>query len=314
MENSDAMKRYPLHTTPYFRRSSTIFSPSVPSSHFNSPIRGSTPRITDNCRCPCTCANELSNLSSAGDPDPITRTSRKHWQDDDKENEAMLPSLPPQKKQRLYAERRSTNEKLQNLFQTIDDAGWSMSDFLYYTFRNKDSKGKAVNRDHSHASTVQKFLSGQTRYNPAHIIAFWFNHRDGRLEKQSDLMYLTTVPYTEIKPVRPCLTSFAVQIVERRLVQEAINAVKPSSGLHAVASRKSALKKAEWVDVGATTAPEVSGVLRTLQPLTWYYLTQIATRKPRVRGGIVQVRKRRPVEAVSTIMATFLEPSHAMSF
>ncbi|KIM75838.1 hypothetical protein PILCRDRAFT_13212 [Piloderma croceum F 1598] len=151
MENSDAMKRYPLHT----------ISPSVPSSHFNSPIRGSTPRITDNCRCPCTCANELSNLSSAGDPDPITRTSRKHWQDDDKENEAMLPSLPPQKKQRLYAERRSTNEKLQNLFQTIDDAGWSMSDFLYYTFRNKDSKGKAVNRDHSHASTVQKFLSGQ---------------------------------------------------------------------------------------------------------------------------------------------------------
>jgi hypothetical protein len=127
-------------------------------------------------------------------------------------------------------------------------------------------------------------------------------------------MYSTTVPYTEIKPVRPCLTSFTVQIVERRLVQEAINAVKPSSGLHAVASRKSALKKAEWVDVGATTAPEVSGVLRNLQPLTWYYLTQIATRKPRVRGGIVQVRKRRPVEVVSTIMAMFLEPSHAMSF
>jgi hypothetical protein len=189
-----------------------------------------------------------------------------------------------------------------------------MSDFLYYTFRNKDSKGKAVIRDHSQASTVQKFLSGQTRYNPAHIIAFWFNHRDGHLEKQSDLMYSTTVPYTEIKPVRPCLTSFAVQIVERQLVQEAINAVKPSSGLHAVASHKSALKKAEWVDVGATTAPEVSGVLRNLQPLTWYYLTQIATWKPQVRGGIVQVRKQRPVEAVSTIMAMFLKPSHAVSF
>ena len=132
MENSDAMRRYPLHTTPYFRRSSTIFSPSVPSSHFNSPIQGSTPRITDNCRCPCTCANELSNLSSAGDPDPITRTSRKRWQDDDKENEAMLPSLPPQKKQRLYAERRLTNEKLQNVFQTIDDASWSIRFSVLY--------------------------------------------------------------------------------------------------------------------------------------------------------------------------------------
>jgi hypothetical protein len=69
---------------------------------------------------PCTCANELSNLSSAGDSGHITRTSCKHWQDDDKENEAMLPSLPPQKKQWLYIERRLTNEKLQNVFQTIE--------------------------------------------------------------------------------------------------------------------------------------------------------------------------------------------------
>ena len=116
-ENSDAMRRYLLHTTPYFHRSSTIFSPSVPSSHIHSPIWGSTPRITDNCHCPCTCANKLSNLSSARDSDHIMCTSHKHWQDDNKENEAMLPSLPPQKKQRLYAEWRSTNEKLQNVFQ-----------------------------------------------------------------------------------------------------------------------------------------------------------------------------------------------------
>jgi hypothetical protein len=83
-------------------------------------------------------------------------------------------------------------------------------------------------------------------------------------------------------------------------VQEAVNAVKPSSGLHAVRSCKSVLKKAEWVDVGATTIPEVRGVLKNIQPLMWYYLTKIATRKPRVRGGVVQVRKQRPVDAVST--------------
>src|ERR1700691_5816082 len=122
MENSDAMRHYPLHTTPYLRHSSAIFSPSVPSLHFNSLIQGSTPRITDNCCCPCICANELSNLSSTRDPDHITHISRKHWQDDNKENEAMLPSLPPQKKQQLYTEWRSTKEKLQNVFQTIDDA------------------------------------------------------------------------------------------------------------------------------------------------------------------------------------------------
>ena len=238
MENSDALRHYPLHTTPYFCHSNTIFSPSVPSSHFNSPIWGSTLRITDNCQCLCTCVNKLSNLSGTRDPDHITCTSCKHWQDDDKENKAMLPSLPPQKKQQLYTEQRSTNKKLQNVFQTVDNTGWSMSDFLYYTFWNKDSEGKAVNWDHSHASTVQKFLSGQTWYNPAHIIAFWFNHQDGHLKKQLDLMYSTTVQYMDIKPIWPCLTSFAVQIVDWRLVQEAINAIKPLSGLHAVVSHK----------------------------------------------------------------------------
>ena len=66
--------------------------------------------------------------------------------------------------------------------KTINEAGWSMSDFLYFTFQNKDFKGKAVNLDHLHTSFVQKFLLGQTRYNPAHVIAFWFNHRDGHLK------------------------------------------------------------------------------------------------------------------------------------
>jgi len=220
MEHSDALKRYPLYTTPYFRRSGTIFSPSMPS---NSPIRGASPRILGTCSCFCTCTNEPSNLSSTGEQDNIMHAARKRRQDDNKENEAVSSLLPPTKKPHAYAQRRSNEEKLQTIFQVINDAHWSMSEFLYYTFRNKDSKGKAINRDHSHASTVQKFLTGQTRYNPAHIINFWFCHPDGRLEQQSDLMYSTTVPYTEIKPVRPCLTSFAVQIVERRLVQEAVN-------------------------------------------------------------------------------------------
>jgi hypothetical protein len=89
-------------------------------------------------------------------------------------------------------------------------------------------------------------------------------------------MYSTSVPYTEIKPIRPCLISFAVQIVEQRLVQEAVNAIKTSCSLHAVTSHKSILKKAEWVDVRATTIPKVHGVLKNIQPLTWYYLTKIA--------------------------------------
>jgi hypothetical protein len=53
-----------------------------------------------------------------------------------------------------------------------------------------------------------------------------------------DLMYSTTTPYTEIKPVRAALTSFAVQIVERKLISEVKKAVDVKSGLHATAKKK----------------------------------------------------------------------------
>jgi len=64
----------------------------------------------------CTCINQplsLSNLISAGEYNQVMCTAHKHWQDDNKENEVVLPdSLPPTKKPRTYAERRSNTEKL----------------------------------------------------------------------------------------------------------------------------------------------------------------------------------------------------------
>ena len=299
------MKRYPLYTPPYFRRHHSVSGPYLASSHSKSPSQAGSLRLPDSCHCRCTCTYQPSNLPTTGEPalskSEVMHIARKRRQDDNKENEAAAFDLsPPKKKPRLYAKRRSIKQKLEDIFDEINDANWGISDFLYYAFRNKDSEGNDVHRDQSHGNIVQGFLAGHTRYTPAYIINFWFCHQDGRLDQNSALMYSTTVPYTEIKPVRPCLTSFAVQIVERRLVQEAGNAVKPLSGLHAVASRKSALKTAQWVDIGATTVPEVGDVLKALQPLTWHYLTKIAARKPRVRRGVVQLRKRRPVEAVST--------------
>ena len=74
-------------------------------------------------------------------------------------------------------------------------------------------------------------------------------------------------------------------------MQEAENAVKPSSGLHAVAPHKTAQRKAEWVDIGTTTVPNVVEILKKHQPLTWHYLTKIAAQKPHVRKGNVLVQK-----------------------
>jgi uncharacterized FlaG/YvyC family protein len=105
----------------------------------------------------------LSSSYNTAEHNQVTYTAHKHRQDDNKENETVSSdTLPPTKKPQAYTEQRSNKEKLRDILAKIDNANWSMSDFLYYTFRNKDSAGKDIHQDHSHASTVQKFLARQT--------------------------------------------------------------------------------------------------------------------------------------------------------
>jgi hypothetical protein len=91
-------------------------------------------------------------------------------------------------------------------------------------------------------------------------------------------MYSTTTPYLEIKPARAAPTSFAVQVVEEKLVKEAVRAVRPSSGLHATAKKKDG-QRIEWADIGAATVSRVAEVIRLHQPLTWHYTMCLAQPK-----------------------------------
>jgi hypothetical protein len=104
-------------------------------------------------------------------------------QGNNKENEAVASDLsPPKKKLRLYMKQRLIKQKLEDIFNEINDANWGVSDFLYYAFQNKDLKGNDVCCDQSHGNIVQRFLVGNTHYTPAHTINFWFCHQDGHLD------------------------------------------------------------------------------------------------------------------------------------
>jgi hypothetical protein len=132
-------------------------------------------------------------------------------------------------------------------------AGASQSSFSMYS-KTKDFHGKIINCEQSHGNTVQAFLSGWSQHSLGEILDIWWCHRDGHLDCDSELMYSTSTPFSEIKPVCPAL-SFAVQKVKDKLVQEAKDAVLPSSGLHATTSDHST-RKANWVDIGTTTIPD----------------------------------------------------------
>lgn len=74
--------------------------------------------------------------------------------------------LPPKK--RKYAKRRTTDDKLRDIFNEIHRADWALSDFPYLVFRHKDADGKEIK--HNHGNAVQRFLTGGCIYTPGHII------------------------------------------------------------------------------------------------------------------------------------------------
>ena len=111
-------------------------------------------------------------------------------------------------------------------------------------------------------------------------------------------MYSPSTPFLDIKPARPAITSFAVQLIEKKLTQERNMAVRPSSGLHASAKTNSPDKILSWEDVGLTTVADITDILKEHQPLTWHYLLKLTTPKPRKQNGVIVVQKYRPPEMV----------------
>jgi hypothetical protein len=192
-----------------------------------------------------------------------------------------------------YTKRLNIEQKLSIVFDAIDkDAHWSFSKFLYYTFRVKDSDGKKLHRTKQHATTVSHFLAGRDKYFISHILASWMQTPDGRPQSSADdeNMYSPSTPFLDIGPARPAITSFAVQLVGKKLTQEHTVAVRPSSGLHAPVTAKSADKSLGWDDVGLTTVADVTEVLKKHQPLIWHYLIQLTTSKARQQNSEVTAR------------------------
>ncbi|KII90822.1 hypothetical protein PLICRDRAFT_123648 [Plicaturopsis crispa FD-325 SS-3] len=216
----------------------------------------------------------------------------------------------------------SPAEKLDAFFHLLAEFKWSLGELLYHTFDSTKANGKVDEETaqpaaaavaptattiRSRAAHIQHFCNGRGGYGAADILRLWLRHPSGRNGRTSELMYSTTIPYTDIPQIRPALTSFAAQQVKKKLIEEADEAIKPSSGLHAS-------KGAGWSDIGGTTWSRVQGIIQEHQPLTWSLTMAVAAKPPRVRNKVVAVRKNRPADVVSTESISslnFSRSSHA---
>jgi hypothetical protein len=246
------------------------------------------------------CQNIIQPVPFLSTPEPTVIPLISHGSSRKRKNKENIsindtPDPPPKRRKSP----KSIAQKLEIVFSTItNDASWTFSEFLYHVFQWQDENGKEISRSRSHAHCVQRFLGGTSLHTPGQIIELWMTSKDGRIGRDVDA-FSTSTPYTEIKSVRACLTSFAAQTVRKEVIREAESAVHPTSGLHTSISSKAGERKPQWTDIGVTTVPDVSEVIKRHQPLTWSLIASIAARKQRSHNGNVAVRKRRPVEGVS---------------
>ncbi|KAJ7231604.1 hypothetical protein C8J57DRAFT_1439834 [Mycena rebaudengoi] len=196
----------------------------------------------------------------------------------------------------------SKSEKLETILDTIKAQGWTLADFLFRVFRVKDSVGNPISRTQKHAQMASAFLSGRTTHTPADILTFWMTSPDGIVPDNSPQlndMYSTKTPYSTIRPVRPALTSFALQTVGVHLARGAERAVHASSGLHASVKSKDVTKKLKWARIGSETISVVGDIIEYHLEAAWYLLDLIAMRKRRKRNGVEEpARKHRPARGV----------------
>ncbi|KAL0564853.1 hypothetical protein V5O48_017185, partial [Marasmius crinis-equi] len=153
-------------------------------------------------------------------------------------------STPKAKKLKLMegceSEEEEVKKKLAMFFEFLQDKlHWTYGELLYHTTykrwaskkektkRKEDNaqgkgKGKADSETLKHAQVIAHFFRASGKFSPGQILQNWLLHPTGaRTFKEEGQLYSRTVPYYKNRGVRQVLTSFAVQIVANKLVEEA---------------------------------------------------------------------------------------------
>jgi hypothetical protein len=202
---------------------------------------------------------------------------------------------PDPKRTKIIDSELPVSEKLDKVFDLFETLGWRTDVFLHHFF----VKDKNNPRSHRHAVFHERVLNGKGEYLIAELLEAWWATTDRA--DDSDTMYSVTTSYTDMRGIRSALSSFAAQIIEVRLLQEAQVAVHETSGLHASVMSKTENGLVKWSDLGASLMTETRTTLQTYQPLTFHYMRAIAEPKPRKRKGEISVRNYRPPDLVSSV-------------
>ncbi|EJD41428.1 hypothetical protein AURDEDRAFT_68835 [Auricularia subglabra TFB-10046 SS5] len=180
---------------------------------------------------------------------------------------------------RIRNPRRNDVQKLDDILDEVQKAGWSLGQFLYLLFQHPTLHM----RSEKHRVMLSKFLRGQNfnksrtndpPYRPSLVVDLMHKHPYGRPGSQSDedcLDFSVDKPHMDVQHARPAISCWAASLCAERIEKEAKKATQPDAGLHA----------------------------QTKCPLLWTFMVRAGSKKR--RPGLVAVKRSyRPVETVVT--------------
>jgi hypothetical protein len=200
---------------------------------------------------------------------------------------------------------------LDNILEAINNAKMSFGEMivLFLTgqvYDGGDEPIGIVKRSHKVTTAVSHFLHGGGRYRVAHMLEGLLNARWDMDHYERGQEYQLDVPYTKLHHSKPTVSSFAAQLVHKRMLVERQTLAKPSSGLHVLATSNEKRSVITWDDIGKHTHEQVQNKMVRFAPLTYNLWYLFSLPKPRVgqkEGRVVAVRTRAGLVATRNISA-----------
>ncbi|KAL0956773.1 hypothetical protein HGRIS_002893 [Hohenbuehelia grisea] len=170
-------------------------------------------------------------------------------------------------------------EKLDCVFDLLDSLDWTLGALMHFLFAWRSADSNKGSYSQRHGCFVQRYLSGTTTHGVAEILDAWY-----------------TSPL-EIRSARSAVSSFAAQLVQGYLLDEAKNAVKGKSGLHAPLKKRRTADAVQWNDLGSSLMPTIKAKFQEHQPLMFAYMLSVAQGKPQKlrKDGTAPSEKYRPI-------------------
>ena len=153
-----------------------------------------------------------SQSSSPTEPPSSTPIGQK------KNTDAVLSPMPAARKPR-----RSDEEKLEKMMETLRALNWTISKFLYTLFRFEDDAGQPIRLDKSLETSLSHFLCGRADYPPVKIVDLWLRHpfsNPSTTVKTHEPLFSVDTLYITMKHTKPAITLMAAQLMKNEMHHE----------------------------------------------------------------------------------------------